>query len=652
VNLKNRDTISPDVIRQMAAFFARHEKNKDIPADKKGEPWNAKGYVAWLLWGGDPGRRWAENVRDQMNAADEAAGRTAALTAAWGSTMVRTARTYSRIVMYDFDGTLFRSWEQTPSWWADQTPYSFFMRPESLDEPCIPDTPGNEYWINKAVEAAKEDTSRRDTLAVLVTGRVGVHSDRIRELLAQRGIHFAKHYFNPGMSAARFKSVVLGNLLAGFNTVGEVMVWENENQSHYAQYLTAAKRALGRDDIRVVVHNIHEGAVPLHCGPEDFGGQARVAGMFDVGGPETPDRLRAEFAAALQAFQRDFDETMKSLDRYGETLETWASGGSWHHVTSAFMTFMTGRKMVDLASRLKQVPSQHRRMFDAARREFARTRKFDHMVWFAKNVKMLRDLYDIGSWPDIAAGAPDDGGAGAVTLIGSIRVVNQSDQDPAKSVDLVRRAARALSDSGVPGITRVLYGDVFVVGDIARKRSVAAWYVRDKDVIEVMAVKRFAESQLRVTVHEFGHRYWQKFMSPDAKRAWARHHDDMSTASPDYDFPKVGDVLDYVVGSPKVLDFAPSTNGYLVQSSNGSTGTIYKHQLVGVLRDRAVRATFPTPYAAKNAEEHFCEALSLFCLGDLKGSNLAAFRTIVLGETPEKAELSLTAAWGPAPRRR
>lgn len=652
VNLKNRDTISPDVIRQMAAFFARHEKNKDIPADKKGEPWNAKGYVAWLLWGGDPGRRWAEKVRDQMDAADEAAGRTAALTAAWGSTMVRTARTYTRIAMYDFDGTLFRSWEQTPSWWADQTPYSFFTRPESLDEPCVPDTPGNEYWINKAVEAAKEDTSRRDTLAVLVTGRVGVHADRIRELLAQRGLRFTKHYFNPGMSAARFKSVVLGNLLAGFNTVGEVVVWENENQSQYAQYLAAAKRALGRDDVRVKVHNIHEGAIPLQCGPSDFIGQARVAGMFDVGGPETPDRLRAEFAAALQAFQRDFDETMQSLDRYGETLETWASGGSWHHVTSAFMTFMTGRKMVDLASRLKQVPSQHRRMFDAARREFARTRKFDHMVWFAKNVKMLRDLYDIGSWPDIAAGAPDDGGAGAVTLIGSIRVVNQSDQDPAKSVDLVRRAARALSDSGVPGITRVLYGDVFVVGDIARKRSVAAWYVRDKDVIEVMAVKRFAESQLRVTVHEFGHRYWQKFMAPDVKRAWTRHHDDMSSASPDYDFPKVGDVLDYVVGSPKVLDFAPSTNGYLVQTSNGSTGTIYKHQLVGVLRDRAVRATFPTPYAAKNAEEHFCEALSLFCLGDLKGSNLAAFRTIVLGETPEKAELSLTASWGPVPRRR
>lgn len=89
VNLKNRDTVSPDVIRQMAAFFARHEKNKDVPADKKGEPWNAKGYVAWLLWGGDPGRTWAEKVRDQMDAADEKS-KTATLEAAWGRVIPRT----------------------------------------------------------------------------------------------------------------------------------------------------------------------------------------------------------------------------------------------------------------------------------------------------------------------------------------------------------------------------------------------------------------------------------------------------------------------------------------------------------------------------------------------------------------------------------
>lgn len=73
VNLKNRDNASPGVIRQMAAFFSRHEKNKSIAPENRETPWNDKGHVAWLLWGGDPGRAWADRIRDQMNVADEKA---------------------------------------------------------------------------------------------------------------------------------------------------------------------------------------------------------------------------------------------------------------------------------------------------------------------------------------------------------------------------------------------------------------------------------------------------------------------------------------------------------------------------------------------------------------------------------------------------
>jgi hypothetical protein len=73
VNLKNRDNISPDVIKQMAAFFSRHEKNKGVSPEHKSEPWNDKGNVAWLIWGGDPGQTWAEKVKKQMETADEKA---------------------------------------------------------------------------------------------------------------------------------------------------------------------------------------------------------------------------------------------------------------------------------------------------------------------------------------------------------------------------------------------------------------------------------------------------------------------------------------------------------------------------------------------------------------------------------------------------
>jgi hypothetical protein len=50
--------VSVSTLRRMSSFFARHE------VDKQGEGWgvDSKGYQAWLLWGGDPGRAWARRV--------------------------------------------------------------------------------------------------------------------------------------------------------------------------------------------------------------------------------------------------------------------------------------------------------------------------------------------------------------------------------------------------------------------------------------------------------------------------------------------------------------------------------------------------------------------------------------------------------------
>jgi hypothetical protein len=71
VNLKNRDTISPKVIKQMRGFLSRSEGYAEISPENKDTPWNDKGYVAWLLWGGDPAKAWVAKVIKQMEAADE-----------------------------------------------------------------------------------------------------------------------------------------------------------------------------------------------------------------------------------------------------------------------------------------------------------------------------------------------------------------------------------------------------------------------------------------------------------------------------------------------------------------------------------------------------------------------------------------------------
>lgn len=69
VSLKNRQTLSPATVRRMKAFFDRHQKSRKVDPGKT--PGTDKGYIAWMLWGGDSGRSWAEKVCRQMDAADK-----------------------------------------------------------------------------------------------------------------------------------------------------------------------------------------------------------------------------------------------------------------------------------------------------------------------------------------------------------------------------------------------------------------------------------------------------------------------------------------------------------------------------------------------------------------------------------------------------
>lgn len=71
VNLKNRNNLTPETIKMMRGFFARHEKNKSIAPKNKDTPWKDAGHVAWLLWGGDVGKKWVDKIIGQMEKADK-----------------------------------------------------------------------------------------------------------------------------------------------------------------------------------------------------------------------------------------------------------------------------------------------------------------------------------------------------------------------------------------------------------------------------------------------------------------------------------------------------------------------------------------------------------------------------------------------------
>jgi hypothetical protein len=69
VNIKNRNKLSPSTIKRMYSFFKRHEKNAKIDAGKSAH--EDRGYISWLLWGGNPGFSWVRKIIRQMEAADK-----------------------------------------------------------------------------------------------------------------------------------------------------------------------------------------------------------------------------------------------------------------------------------------------------------------------------------------------------------------------------------------------------------------------------------------------------------------------------------------------------------------------------------------------------------------------------------------------------
>lgn len=67
--LAKRETLSPETVKRMKAFFDRHDGNQKVEKGKK--PYQDNGKVAWQIWGGNAGRSWANKIVRQMEAADK-----------------------------------------------------------------------------------------------------------------------------------------------------------------------------------------------------------------------------------------------------------------------------------------------------------------------------------------------------------------------------------------------------------------------------------------------------------------------------------------------------------------------------------------------------------------------------------------------------
>ena len=66
-DISNKKSLSPDTVRRMVSYFARHEVDKQGTGFSPGEDgYPSAGRIAWALWGGDAGASWAKAKAAQM----------------------------------------------------------------------------------------------------------------------------------------------------------------------------------------------------------------------------------------------------------------------------------------------------------------------------------------------------------------------------------------------------------------------------------------------------------------------------------------------------------------------------------------------------------------------------------------------------------
>lgn len=66
--LVDRATLTEADVKSMHSYFARHAVDKE----GKGHVWGSSddpsaGYIAWLLWGGDEGKKWADRHASKLS---------------------------------------------------------------------------------------------------------------------------------------------------------------------------------------------------------------------------------------------------------------------------------------------------------------------------------------------------------------------------------------------------------------------------------------------------------------------------------------------------------------------------------------------------------------------------------------------------------
>lgn len=252
----------------------------------------------------------------------------------------------------------------------------------------------------------------------------------------------------------------------------------------------------------------------------------------------------------------------------------------------------------------------------------------DDVAWFRKNERHLDILAEAVDWPERSAGTD----AEALFPFEGFEVHNTigaSGKSLEDTKAVIARAAQAVRSLGAGDL---LYGPLFLVGQVS-KRNHAAWYtVRDDQVFLRPQVRGSSvEESAKHLIHELGHRYWARRATPEVQHDWIRHDRQIHAGRVELTIPEVGAPLNIDINrKPAAFGGYEGGKALILDARDGSRiGLLDRVRFAKWLREVQQTARFPTAYAATNHEEHFCEAFALAALGNLTGEHAEAFERIL-----------------------
>lgn len=215
----------------------------------------------------------------------------------------------------------------------------------------------------------------------------------------------------------------------------------------------------------------------------------------------------------------DFQSSLTALQQRSLQIASGVPNESLPRVFVPLVPLVNAtRPLVDWVIQTRAIPPGKAKAVEMVARLMAGMKRLpnDPVDWNQKNGARLNLLLEAASWP-----ARSTGGAGTLQAesVGPFKVHNTigANEKQFKEIQgLVESAARALSTTR--DFKKVLYGDVFIVGQL-KDSGTAAWYSLKDDDVFVRSLAKKGVDDLESLVHELGHRYWWRFTTPDQRRA-------------------------------------------------------------------------------------------------------------------------------------